>query len=167
MSPFGRGFLPGPRITRRGSVRGALGTHLRWILGLVGTRASGLRGLGRPGKVDAPLRWSKCPSLGPEKAQILVSKRSLSNFRRRTVANSGMDGIFASSLKILTFLNSSGVPTFHSSSSPGVRVRASQGTMPRENGVTRDGEDKESTDFRRKLRGKMRNLHQTLHGASP
>lgn len=39
--------------------------------------------------------------------------------------------------------------------------------MPRENGVTPDGEDKESTDFRRKLRGKMRNLHKTLHGASP
>ena len=109
----------------------------------------------------------KVPELGSKKAQILVSKRSLSNFRRRTVANSGMDGIFASSLKILTFLNSSGVPTFRASSSPGVRVRASQGTMPRENGVTRDGEDKGSTDFRRKLRGKMRNLHQTLHGASP
>jgi len=166
--PLEGGFLPGPRITRRGRVRGALGTHLGWILGLVGTRASGLRGLSRPGKVDAPLRWSKCPSLGPEKAQILVSKRVSVQFtggeRSRTQGWMEFPSASHHAHHGLKFFELGCQPFI---SSPGVRVLASQGTMPRENGVTPDGEDKESTDFRRKLRGKMRNLHKTLHGASP
>ena len=166
MSPFRRGFSSGtsdyPTGKGSGRARDAPGVDLRarWDTRERFERVESAW----EGRCASAL--VKVPELGSRKSTNpcqQAGQRPI--YRRRTVANSGMDGISAAShASRLKFFELGCQPFI---SSPGVRVLASQGTMPRENGVTPDGEDKESTDFRRKLRGKMRNLHQTLHGASP
>ena len=73
---------------------GALGTHLGWILGLVGTRASDLRGLGRPGEGSMRLCAGQSARAGvPKKHKILVSKRSaVSNFQAANGRGVGTQG---------------------------------------------------------------------------